>query len=113
VSPGRTDAIGPAADLYALGCVAHSLLMVRLVFLADTPLGLTTAPATDTPRKPSRGSELEIPPELDAIVLRCLAKKTAERPRRALALAEQLRSVPFARPWDAGRAKSWWDVAPR
>ena len=49
-----------------------------------------------------------IPPELDAIILKCLAKKREDRYADADALADALRAVPLARPWTRQRALEWW-----
>ena len=58
------------------------------------------------PASPSTRSELSIPPELDRLVLRCLAKQPAERPR-IQELAQALAEVPVE-PWQQGAAQRWW-----
>jgi serine/threonine-protein kinase len=95
-------------DLYALGCVAYYMLTGKLVFEAETSAGMIAAHIRDLPTAPSERSELPIPPELDAIVLACLAKKPEDRPQTAEELQQRLEAVPLAAPWTQVRARSWW-----
>jgi serine/threonine-protein kinase len=96
------------SDLYALGCVAYWLLTGRLVFDAATAAAMMAAHLRDAPSAPSRRGELPIPPELDAIVLACLAKDPDARPQSAGELAQRLAAVPIASPWTPDRAEAWW-----
>jgi serine/threonine-protein kinase len=98
------------ADLYSLGCVGYWLLTGRLVFDARTPMEMATRHVGDPPEPPSRFSELDVPPELDAIILSCLAKEPKERPRDAAALASRLAACPLDVPWTEERGRHWWDV---
>ena len=59
---------------------------------------------------PSRRTELLIPPELDELVLACLAKEPSKRPQTADALRERLDAIPFAERWNQDRAKAWWNT---
>jgi serine/threonine-protein kinase len=96
------------ADLYALGCVAYWLLSGKLVFEADSPVGLLLAHAGKEPIPPSRHSELEIPDSLDRIVLACLQKDPGQRPQSAGELADRLRACDLPQPWTNERARNWW-----
>ena len=51
----------------------------------------------------------ELPPELDAIIVRCLAKDPRARYDSAAALAEALRAVPTVG-WSDADAREWWRV---
>ena len=97
-------------DIYALGCVAYQLLTGQLVFEGETSAAMIAAHIRDQPIAPSHRSELPIPPELDAIVLACLAKNPADRPQSAEELKERLNEVPLASPWNQKRAMEWWAV---
>jgi len=97
------------ADIYALGCVAYWLLTGQLVFEAPNSMRLMFRHAHDAPVPPSRRSELPISPELDQLILECLAKHPDQRPQSALDLARRLRAT--VRPeasWTAERAERWW-----
>ena len=86
VLSGEDDVDG-RADVYALGCVAYWLLTGRRVFEKRNALQLVLAHAIEPPAPPSRF--VDVPKDLEALVLRCLAKTPAERPTAA-ALREQL-----------------------
>jgi serine/threonine-protein kinase len=106
-SKNQFDARG---DIYALGCVAYYMLTGQLVFDAETSAGMIAAHIRDQPAPPSRRSELPIPPELDAIVLACLAKSPDDRPQTAEELQQRLNEVPLASTWNQTRAQAWWSV---
>jgi DNA-binding NtrC family response regulator len=96
-------------DIYSLGCIAFWLLTGRRPFQGVDPVALLTQHAQLAPEAPSTVAEVAIPPELDALVLECLAKDPAGRPRTADALRSRLQKLPL-RPWDPHRAKSWWEM---
>lgn len=106
LASGDTE-IGPAADLYSLGCVAYWLLTGELVFDADTPMRTILDHVNTPPVAPSERTEVEIPPALEAAVLRCLAKQPRERFASAAALAGALAGLPLE-PWSQERAARWW-----
>jgi len=98
------------ADLYALGCVAFWLLTGQDVFEEDTPMAAIIAHVQRQPTPPSASSELDIPKELDQIVLDCLAKEPAARPANAEALSARLDAVPCASSWTEQKAARWWQT---
>jgi eukaryotic-like serine/threonine-protein kinase len=95
-------------DIYALGCVAYFMLTGQLVFGGETAAAVMAAHIRDKPPAPSKRTELPIPPELEAIVMACLAKDPAERPQTADELRRRLSEVPLAAPWNQERAEAWW-----
>jgi eukaryotic-like serine/threonine-protein kinase len=98
------------ADIYSTGCVAFWLLTGELVFTAATPMKLLMAHAHSAPEPPSAKTELPIPPELDALVLSCLAKDREQRPASARELLERLDAVKLETPWNEERARAWWNT---
>ena len=98
----------PRSDIYGLGCVAFFLLTGSEVFEADTPIGVVIKHINDTPLPPSALAQQDIPEELDALVLSCLAKDPEARPQSALAFASAMRNLPCNRPWTPERAAEWW-----
>ncbi len=107
---GERDVDG-RADIYATGCVGYWLLTGKRVFEASTPLGLLMAHAGQTPAAPSMRTTRPIPPELDALILRCLGKEPASRPASARDLARELAGVPGTDAWTEERAAEWWKQA--
>ncbi|HEX5165845.1 MAG TPA: PASTA domain-containing protein, partial [Thermomicrobiales bacterium] len=92
VSPEQAqgEPAGPASDLYSTGVVLFEMLTRRLPFEADTPVGVAMQHVNTPPPPPSTFNP-RIPPEVDAIVLRSLAKEPSERYPSGAALSTALR----------------------
>lgn len=106
---GQGDVDG-RADLYALGCVAYWLLTRKQVFEAETGVALIVEHVKTPPTPPSQRTEMPIPAELEAIIMKCLEKDPADRFQAATELARALRAVPLPEPWTPTRAAEWWDL---
>jgi serine/threonine-protein kinase len=87
---GKKD-LGPAADIYALGAILYRLLTGRPPFQADTSLNTLMLVLEQEPL-PLRSLNKSLPRELEAIVLKCLAKDASQRYARASDLAADLRA---------------------
>ena len=103
---GQSD-IDAAGDIYSLGCVAYWLVTGREVFEGDTPMAVAIKHVNETPTPPSRVSERAIPEPFDDLVLRCLAKKPADRPRSMDEVRELIDHC-WGGEWDGGVARDWW-----
>jgi hypothetical protein len=103
------EAFDGRADLYALGCVAYYLLTAQLVFEAGNGLQMIARHMRDTPVPPSRRVELPVPAALEQLVLACLAKEPAGRPRSAAELSLALAAI-GVEPWGEEQAREWWRV---
>jgi serine/threonine-protein kinase len=106
---GEPDIDG-RVDIYALGAVLYWLLTGQLVFAADTPIKMMHRHISDTPEPPSTRTELEVPLELDELVLACLAKDPDDRPATAGDLGRRLAELRFEEPWSEERAMRWWET---
>lgn len=82
--------IGTACDIYALGVILYELLTGTLPLTAESIPGLLAAIASQPPESPRRRRP-EIPADLEAVCLKCLEKRPADRYRSAGALAVDLR----------------------
>jgi serine/threonine-protein kinase len=94
------DPVDHRADVYALGVLAYELLTGTLPIVALTPVATLVAHQTRTPEAPSRRRKT-VPPEVDALVLRALAKRPEDRPPTMEAFAAeiaQIRGAAGARP---------------
>jgi serine/threonine-protein kinase len=63
----------------------------------------------DSPVPPSRRTELAVPAALDRLVLACLAKQPADRPRSAAEVARALDAME-AGAWTPEQAGDWWEL---
>ncbi|MFN8650376.1 MAG: serine/threonine-protein kinase [Gemmatimonadales bacterium] len=95
------------ADLYALGCVGYFLLTGSVVFESASALQAAARHVTDVPVPPSARSGLSVPPALEAIILRLLAKRPEDRFASAAELDRALEQVEVA-PWTPAHAAEWW-----
>jgi serine/threonine-protein kinase len=102
--------IDSRADIYALGCVAYFLLTGEPVFSGETPLAIAVHHVQTVPAPPSAKSEEPVPPALDRLVMECLAKDPADRPRSARELSRRLRQIAIQTPWTEERARAWWEM---
>jgi eukaryotic-like serine/threonine-protein kinase len=63
----------------------------------------------ETPAPPSARTELEVSPELDRVVLACLAKSPDDRTQNAGELDRMLSEIEVE-PWSEEAATRWWRV---
>ncbi len=109
VDPDNAD---HRADLYALGCVAYTLLSGRLLFEEKTVVGLLSAHVHKPLPKPLfDASGASVPAALEDLVVDLLAKGPAERPPTALVVRQRLEQILVGDAWDDARLKEWWDAA--
>jgi serine/threonine-protein kinase len=97
------------ADIYALGCVAYYLLTGQLVFEAEKAFQLIAKHLQSAPVPPSERTDRPIAPELERLILKCLAKNAKDRPKSAAQLAQMLEWIPTD-PWGEEQARQWWDT---
>ncbi len=72
------QAVDGRADLYSLGVILYELITGRLPFTGDDPLAIVSQHIHASP-VPPRTNRPDIPPALEAIVLRLLSKDPADR----------------------------------
>ena len=87
----RGERVGPQADLYSLGVVLYEMLTGRLPFESDNDVGLAFKHISEPP-VPPRQLNPAIPPQLNAIVLKALAKNPADRFASAAQMEAALRN---------------------
>jgi serine/threonine protein kinase len=94
------QAIGPAADVYALGSILYEMLVGRPPFDADTPLETLMQLRSTPPLSPAR-LRPRLPRDLVTICLKCLEKAPRRRYASALELADDLQRVQKGEPIQA------------
>jgi eukaryotic-like serine/threonine-protein kinase len=93
----------PRSDIYSIGVILYEALTGRVPFEGDSAVAVALKQVSEAPRRPSAINP-EIPPALDAVVMRALAKdpearfKDADAFLRALDAAERAPDKP--RPQD-------------
>ncbi|WP_339910690.1 serine/threonine-protein kinase [Symmachiella dynata] len=106
-------ALDGRTDMYALGAVAYYMLTGRPPFEGATPVAVMMAHATKEVEPPTIHRE-DIPADLQAVVLKCLAKKPADRYSDLSALEQALNDCGAAGDWNAKQAAQWWsEVSPQ
>ena len=95
------------SDIYSLGATAFYLLTGRPVFDGTNPLKVLFAHANETPPRPT-DVRPGIPADLEAIVMRCLAKRPDDRFAGVTELELALASCESAGAWTRQDAARWW-----
>jgi serine/threonine-protein kinase len=103
---GQED-LGPASDIYSVGCLAYFLLTGQSPF-AGRPPALLLAAHVYEPPAPPRERRPDVPADLQAVVLRCLAKEPAQRFVGAEELETALAGCTSAGRWTEEEAARWW-----
>jgi predicted Ser/Thr protein kinase len=79
------------SDIYALGATLYRALVGAPPFTGSSPIAVLTKTVTEELVPPSkRRPDIEVPPELDELLCRCLAKDPEQRPKRIEELREAL-----------------------
>jgi serine/threonine-protein kinase len=97
-------------DIYSLGCTAYWALTGSYVFQGQTALETMMMHVNAPPQPPSSRGGPVIPPDVDRLVLSCLRKDPADRPRDADQVASMLAACDVGEPWTQEIAKRWWET---
>lgn len=88
---GDIEAIGPWSDVYGVGVILYEFLVGSRPIRGRTVDELLQRVISHPIMPPSqRNPDLRIPAELEDLVMRCLSKNRAKRPRDGAALASEL-----------------------
>jgi serine/threonine protein kinase len=105
------------ADIYALGIVAYEMLTGDVPFNAPTPQGMLAAQVSVEPAL-LRTRRLDVPPMLEALVMKCLIKDPDKRFQRADEILEAIEamgtpSLPGFGGAPPAKPGSWWSRLPQ
>src|SRR5579862_5819502 len=89
---GLSDQIGPWSDVYSLGATMYAVFCGVHPFTAQTTLQLLQKVVNEEPPSP-RSKNPEIPADLEAIILKAMAKKKEDRYQASAMVADALKKV--------------------
>jgi serine/threonine-protein kinase len=101
------DTVDGRTDLYALGAVGYYLLTGQQVFTGNV-VEVCGHHLHTPPTPPSERLALNLPAELEALILQCLAKKPDDRPQTAAEIRERLSAMQDVPGWRQSDARAWW-----
>lgn len=101
---GEPDA---RSDIYSVGILAYFMLTGHAPFEYDRPIKVIIAHAHEAVVPPSEHVP-SIPHDLEAIVMRCLAKDPDDRYQSILDMADALDKCESAGTWQQADALQWW-----
>jgi len=88
----RGAPVDQTSDLYSTGIVLFELLTGNVPFSGETPVEIAMKHLSEVPAAPSE-LRPEVPPDVDMVVLRALAKEPSERYQSAAAMDADLETV--------------------
>ena len=96
----RGETVDSRSDVYSTGCLLFELLTGRPPFVGDSPVSVAYQHVREQPPKPS-SFDADLPPEIDAIVMKSLAKRVEDRYQSAAAMKEDIDRFIAGRPVQA------------
>jgi eukaryotic-like serine/threonine-protein kinase len=96
----RGDSVDARSDVYSLGCVLYEILTGEPPFVGDSPVAVAYQHVREPPVPPS-GRHEGISPDLDAVVLKALAKNPENRYQTAAEMRADLVRVHNGEPPEA------------
>jgi serine/threonine-protein kinase len=104
----RKGEVGPASDIYSLAALGYFLLTATPVFPGKNVIEVCVRHLGEPPEPPSQRLGAPVPPDLERVILACLAKAASARPASARALRAALDACTDARGWTEAHAEAWW-----
>ena len=96
----RGETVDSRSDVYSTGCLLYELLTGRPPFVGDSPVAVAYQHVRE-PAVPPSDHDTELPPEIDAIVMKALAKRVEDRYQSAAAMRSDIERYLAGRPVQA------------
>jgi eukaryotic-like serine/threonine-protein kinase len=96
----RGETVDSRSDVYSAGCLLYELLTGRPPFIGDSPVAVAYQHVRE-PASPPSDHDTELPPEVDAIVMKALAKRVEDRYQSAAAMRNDVERYLAGRPVQA------------
>jgi len=85
----RGEPVDSRSDVYSAGCLLYELLTGRPPFIGDSPVAVAYQHVRE-PAAPPSDHDTEVAPEVDAIVMKSLAKRVEDRYQSAAAMRSDI-----------------------
>ncbi|WP_110207127.1 Stk1 family PASTA domain-containing Ser/Thr kinase [Nocardioides daejeonensis] len=96
----RGETVDSRSDVYSTGCLLYELLTGRPPFVGESPVAVAYQHVRE-PAVPPSAHDAELPPEIDAIVMKALAKRLEDRYQSAAAMRSDIERYLAGRPVSA------------
>ncbi|HEY0904036.1 MAG TPA: Stk1 family PASTA domain-containing Ser/Thr kinase [Marmoricola sp.] len=96
----RGETVDSRSDVYSTGCLLFELLTGRPPFVGDSPVSVAYQHVREQAPRPS-SLDADLTPEIDAIVMKALAKRVEDRYQSAAAMKEDVDRFLAGRPVQA------------
>jgi serine/threonine protein kinase/beta-lactam-binding protein with PASTA domain len=96
----RGETVDSRSDVYSAGCLLYELLTGRPPFVGDSPVAVAYQHVRE-PAVPPSDHDTDLPPEVDAIVMKALAKRVEDRYQSAAAMRNDIERYLAGRPVEA------------
>jgi eukaryotic-like serine/threonine-protein kinase len=93
----RGETVDSRSDVYSAGCLLYELLTGRPPFVGDSPVAVAYQHVREQAQPPS-DHDTDLPPEVDAIVMKSLAKRVEDRYQSAAAMRSDIERYLDGRP---------------
>lgn len=113
MSPEAIEAPGsvtPRSDLYSVGAVGYWLVTGRTMFDSEVVEELLEQQVKTLPPTPSQRLGAPVSPDLENLLMRCLAKSPDDRPFDAEVLDQALAGCRVAGTWTLAESEAWWNA---
>ena len=105
---GQVGLMDERSDIYSLGALLYELLTLEPLFPDDDPWDVLKKIGRVAPEPPSRRSTVrDLPPELDSIIMKCLAVKKEDRYQSVRDLKREIELFLSGRPIGAMEYSLW------
>jgi beta-lactam-binding protein with PASTA domain/tRNA A-37 threonylcarbamoyl transferase component Bud32 len=96
----RGETVDSRSDVYSAGCLLYELLTGRPPFIGDSPVAVAYQHVREQADPPSE-HDADLPPAVDAIVMKALAKRLEDRYQSAAAMRSDIERYLAGRPVQA------------